>query len=156
MYENELVQVLFDAAILVFPVLAGIIAYYLRTYLMSLGEKVSGEIGQAKYDMIVQWAEIMIRAAEQATGLEGDEAKKAYVFEELNTIVDQVGIPISDDQLDALIEGVYNAIKDKVKSTITSYVGPIVSTDEQVDPGIEKIIEEHTLNTIRKVVEDIQ
>lgn len=114
---EELRSVLIDAAILIIPVLTAIALRYLNQYLTLLGDKVEGEIGRDKYYLLYQFVETVIRAAEQITGLEGDEAKKEYVFNRLRGYADDLGLSISDEQLDALIEGIYHAIKGSLKET---------------------------------------
>lgn len=112
---SELQEVLISAAILVLPVLAGLLVQVLQGYIKTLKEKAEGEIGKEKFDVMVSFVEILIRSAEQAVGLEGDQAKKDYVFNQLRFFADSIGFAISDEQLDALIEGVYNRIKEEIK-----------------------------------------
>lgn len=113
---GELKEVLIAGAILILPVIAGILAQYLRLYLGKLQEKVENEIGESNLHLILYYVETLIRAAEQQLGLEGDEAKKQFVFQHLRELADYLSFDISDTQLDAMIEGVYNRIKEEFSS----------------------------------------
>jgi len=113
---DELVQVLIAAAVALIPVVAGIATFYLKGYLEKLGEKADNEIGEANMDVILKFAEVFVRAAEQMFGLADEEAKKDFVVDQLEKIVDQLGLPISDEQLEALVEATFNRIKDELKA----------------------------------------
>ena len=114
---DELVQVLIAAAIALIPAVAALATFYLKGYLEKLGEKADQELGEANVDAILKFAEIFVRAAEQMFGLAEEAQKKAFVVDQLEKIVDQFGLPISDEQLEALVEATFNRIKDELKTS---------------------------------------
>lgn len=120
---DELRTALIDSAVILLPVLAGLIAIFLRGYAQKLGQEVESRIGHSNFALLWNFADIFIRAAEQVAGLETDEQKKEFVFALLREQADNIGLEISDAQLNALIEGVYNRIKDELGGDDNSPVG---------------------------------
>ena len=121
-YSDELLNALIKAAVLVLPVLASIVVYYLKGYVQILGFKANEEIGTERLTQLMWFADLIVRSAEQVVGLEGDEAKKDYALGKLKVLRDEYGLPLSDDQLDDMIEGSYNGIKDEIKKPPASLV----------------------------------
>lgn len=64
-----------------------------------------------KFELIVKWVNIAVAAAEQVVEGKGMGAeKKAQVVEFIKAKLDELGIEISDDDLDAIIEAAVNAL----------------------------------------------
>ena len=120
--SDELLNALVKSAVLVLPVLASIVVYYLKGYVQILGVKANEEIGTERLTQLMWFANLIVRSAEQVVGLEGDEAKKDYALGRLKVLRDEYGLPLSDDQLDDMIEGIYNGIKDEIKKPPASLV----------------------------------
>ena len=120
--SDELLNALVKSAALVLPILASIVVYYLKGYVQILGVKANEEIGTERLTQLMWFADLIVRSAEQVVGLEGDEAKKDYALGKIKTLRDEYGLPLSDDQLDDLIEGIYNGIKDEIKKPPASLV----------------------------------
>ncbi|MCP5097202.1 MAG: phage holin [Chloroflexi bacterium] len=97
------------------PILVSIAFFYARSYLVILEEKVAVEIGETNWRRIEDIARTFIRAAEQKAGLDTGEAKKAFVKQLLLEVVEQLGLPLTDTQIDALIEGVLHELEDVVE-----------------------------------------
>lgn len=112
--ENELVQALIGAAVVLIPAIAGFVAYYLKGYIKQAEEKIKQEVGASQYSDLMEWAQIFIRAAEQKLGFEGDQVKKDFVSDALSSLAEDLGLQISDEQIDALIEGIYNQLKNSL------------------------------------------
>ena len=121
-YSDELLDALIKAAVMVLPILASIVVYYLKGYVQILGVKANEEIGTERLTQLMWFADLIVRSAEQVVGLEGDEAKKDYVLGKLKVLRDEYGLPLSDDQLDDIIEGIYNGIRDEIKKPSGSVI----------------------------------
>lgn len=68
-------------------------------------------VNTSKFDSVVEWIKIAVAAAEQVVEGKGMGAeKKAKVVEFIKTKVTELGIEISDEDLDALIEAAVNAL----------------------------------------------
>lgn len=68
-------------------------------------------VNTSKFDSIVEWIKIAVAAAEQVVEGKGMGAeKKAKVVEFIKTKITELGIEISDEDLDALIEAAVNAL----------------------------------------------
>ncbi len=112
--SQELLDALVQAGALVIPILAGILVYYLKGYLEVLGEKAGEQIGADKLDTLLLFVEMTIRAAAQAVDLDTDDKRKDYVVAQVVNLVVELGLPLSEEQVDDLIEGIYNRIKEEV------------------------------------------
>lgn len=117
---NPLIEAGVSALVILLPVITTVLFYYLKGYIQELKKKVEGQIGTDKLDKVMAMAELLIRAAEQVTGLETDEAKKAYVAKELSELVETYGLPLTPAQIDAIIEGVYQGLKNPYSSDTPS------------------------------------
>ena len=113
---DELLDTLAQALVLILPVVAGILTILLKGYLAQLGEKAEGEIGEQRLHHLLAFADIFIRSAAQTAGLDTDHARKSYVYDLLAKATDDLGIEVDEDQLNALIEGVYNRIKIEINA----------------------------------------
>ena len=119
---DDLLGILIDAAILVVPILAVVVARVLIRYINTLDEKAGDEIGEAQWNNLKDWAAILIRAAEQkvnpeTTGISDpsvlNELRKDFVLQHIHQLVAQLDLPIEPNQVDALVEGIYNKLKEE-------------------------------------------
>ena len=72
------------------------------------------KIGQDKMDQLNDFIELAVRAAEQLYTPEEWQQKKAYVLDLAEAKILQLGLGLTEDQLDAIIEGIVNAVKHNV------------------------------------------
>jgi hypothetical protein len=113
---TPLIEAGVSALVILLPVVIAILSYYLKGYLQELKKRVEGEVGKERLDQVLELTELLIRAAEQLTGLETDEAKKDYVTKELTELVADLGLPLTPEQIDAIIEGVYQGLKNPYRT----------------------------------------
>lgn len=69
------------------------------------------KVGENKYDKLVEFTKICVRAAEQLFSDAENELKKSYVRSQIIIYADQLAIGLNESQLDAIIEGIVNSIK---------------------------------------------
>lgn len=69
------------------------------------------KIGQDKMDQLNRFIELAVRAAEQLYTPEEWEQKKKYVLQLAAGEIQQLGLGLTEEQLDAIIEGIVNAVK---------------------------------------------
>lgn len=110
--NEKLIDVLVQAAIVLIPLVAAVIAYWLRGYLKTLQDEVVIRIGQRNFDILVQFTGHAVNAAEQITGLDTGEKKKRYVSRVLLQFANDNGIQTSAQQMDTLIEGIVHSLKE--------------------------------------------
>jgi LL-H family phage holin len=113
MDDTALTDAIMTALVALVPVLAAILTFYLKGVLAAAEEKTKAEIGNEQFAMLLTFAGIFVRSVEQTIGIDSPEAKKQAVLELLLSVVEDAGIQIRDEQLAALIEGVYNEIKQE-------------------------------------------
>ena len=70
-------------------------------------------IGDAKYQQILDMAETAVQAAEKKYTVEEWAQKKAYVVNMVSRKAKDIGIEIEEKEIDAIVEGMVYAIKDK-------------------------------------------
>lgn len=112
---TPLIEAGVSALVILLPVVVAILSYYLRGLMLELKKKAESEVGESKVSRMLEIAELLVRAAEQITGLETDEAKKDYVTKQLQVAVDDLNLPLTPEQLDAIIEGIYQGLKNPFK-----------------------------------------
>ena len=117
---TPLIEAGVSALVILLPVVVAILSYYLRGLMLELKKRAENEVGESKVSRILEIAELLIRAAEQITGLETDEAKKDYVTKQLQVAVDDLNLPLTPEQLDAIIEGIYQGLKNPYKDDMPS------------------------------------
>jgi LL-H family phage holin len=113
MDDTALTDAIMTALVALIPILAGILTFYLKGVLSAAEEKAKAEIGNEQFAMLLTFAGIFVRSVEQTIGLDNPQAKKQAVLELLQSVAADAGIEIRDEQLAALIEGVYNEIKQE-------------------------------------------
>ncbi len=116
--EQEVFATLLNLALYATPILIGVIAFllykYVRPYLIMLEAKVADEVGYAQWQTIKEYAVTFIYAAAQKRGLDTPEARYEYVFNLLVSAAAELNIPVTEDQIDALLEGTYNQVKKHI------------------------------------------
>jgi hypothetical protein len=68
-------------------------------------------VGQNKYDMVVEFAEIVVRSAEKMYSPEEWAQKKAYAVNMLSKKAKELGLEIGEKEINAIIEGAVQAVK---------------------------------------------
>lgn len=77
---------------------------------------IKSKITESKWEQLISWAVVAIRAAKQTFPPEENEAKKEWVRDYLHGIITfKLHINVNEDDLDRIIEGVYNEIKEAEK-----------------------------------------
>ena len=99
--NTELITKLVEAVVTVVIVL---ISAYVIPWL-------KGKIGDDKYATIVEFAEIVVRSAEKIYTLEEWAQKKRYAVEMVQKKAEELGITITAEEINAIIEGAVQAVK---------------------------------------------
>lgn len=95
----EMLEIIVKAVV---TVIAGVFCYYVIPF-------IKNKLGSDAYNDLLVFIEFAIRAAKQT--LDNNEEKKEYVKKQALEWLQSHNIKITDEQLDALIEGIYNSIK---------------------------------------------
>ena len=99
--NTELITKLVEAVVTVVIVL---ISAYVIPWL-------KGKIGDDKYALIVEFAEIVVRSAEKLYTPDEWAQKKRYAVEMVQKKAEEIGITITADEINAIIEGAVQAVK---------------------------------------------
>ena len=99
--NTELITKLVEAIVTVVIVL---ISAYVIPWL-------KGKIGEDKYNQIVAFAETCVRSAEKIFPSAQSMQKKEYVVEMVQKKAEEIGITITQDEINAIVEGCVHAIK---------------------------------------------
>ena len=99
--NTELITKLVEAIVTVVIVL---ISAYIVPWL-------KGKIGEDKYATIIEFAEIVVRSAEKLYTPEEWEKKKKYAVEMVQKKAEEIGITITANEINAIIEGAVQAVK---------------------------------------------
>ena len=91
----EMFEIIVKAVV---TILVGVVCYYVIPF-------IKAKIGTDTYNDLIVFLELAIRAAKQT--LDNNEEKKAYVKKQALEWLQSHNIKITDEQLDALIEGIY-------------------------------------------------
>ena len=70
-----------------------------------------GKIGENKYNQILSFTDTCVRAAEKIYTVEQWSAKKSYVLDMVEKKAEEIGIQITAEELNAIVEGAVKAIK---------------------------------------------
>jgi len=108
---QQAVLIVVATAVIMVPVLAGTIFYWLQPYVQKLKAEVEARLGTANWALLQMTVRTFILSAEQVTGLDTGEKKKAYVVKLLNDFAVSHNIPVTEDQIHALIEGILKEIR---------------------------------------------
>ena len=96
---------------LVVPILAN----QARLYFLVLREEGAAQLGTERFNLVWGFTEAMIRSAEQQLGLETNAQKKEFVVNAVYTFAHTQGWPLTREQVDDFVEGVFNAVKPSLK-----------------------------------------
>lgn len=99
--STELITKLVEAIVTVVIVL---ISAYVIPWL-------KGKIGDDKYALIVEFAEIVVRSAEKLYTPDEYVQKKRYAVEMVQKKAEEIGITITADEINAIIEGAVQSVK---------------------------------------------
>lgn len=108
---SPLVEVALAAFISVLTVLVPLIAKRIQAYLVTLEDEIESRIGENVWYEIKDWARVLINAAQQKADLDTDEKKKEFVLDHLVDLAELYNVPVTREQLDALIEGILAGMK---------------------------------------------
>ncbi len=99
--NNEMITVIIKALVAVLSVLiTSVVIPYIK-----------GKIGENKYNEIKYYVEYAVRCAEQLYTPEQWQEKKAYVKAYILRKAADLGINMTEEDLDILIEGIVNEVK---------------------------------------------
>lgn len=99
--NSELITVIVKAIIAVLSVLiTSVVIPYIK-----------GKIGENKYEEIKYYVIYAVRCAEQVYKPEQWQEKKAYVMAYIIRKASELGIEMTDEDLNILIEGIVNEVK---------------------------------------------
>lgn len=71
------------------------------------------KMGEEKWKRLQEYTEYAVMCAEQIYGRDQCEAKKSYVMGFIITKAEEIGLNISEKDIDLLIEGIVYAIKEE-------------------------------------------
>lgn len=110
---ENLQDILLSALITVLTAAVPVIVLHIRNYLQQLQADIAERLGADKFNELTYWAGIFIQVAEQKFGLEDNAAKREYVYDLLVEMSVKLGIDefITEDDIDAILEGVFNSLK---------------------------------------------
>jgi len=72
---------------------------------------IRGKMGTDRWNRLQEYIEYAVRCAEQIYGKDQCEAKKNYVMGYIISKAQEIGLNISEKDIDLLIEGIVNLIK---------------------------------------------
>lgn len=72
-----------------------------------------GKIGEDKYKLIENYTELAVRSAEQLYSPEEWQTKKVYVYECVSEKLGEIGLNLSQVEINNMIEGWVNEVKAK-------------------------------------------
>lgn len=94
------------------------------------------KIGGQNFDVVTKYIYLAVKAAEQIFTVEQWAEKKQYVVNYINNIVKSLGITITAEQIDALIEGAVNDIKKQREVNTATDAGHTGEDKKDVNTGI--------------------
>ena len=89
---------------LIVTVIMAVISIYVIPWLKT-------KIGDDKYAMILEFAETVVRSAEKIYTVEEWEKKKAYAVHMVRNKVTDLGLNITESEINAIVEGAVQAVK---------------------------------------------
>ena len=99
--NSEIMKIILEA-------ICGIIGVLITVYLIPW---LKGMIGDDKFDLLIEYTAYAIRAAEQLYTPEQWAEKKAYVLKYVEDKAQEIGVTLTDADIENLIEGLVNEIK---------------------------------------------
>ena len=97
----ELIAKIVEAVV---TILLAVISAYIIPWLKN-------KLGDDKYATLLEFAEIVVRSAEKLYTPEEWEKKKEYALELVMAKAEEVGLKLSYDEINAIIEGAVQAVK---------------------------------------------
>ena len=113
-WQQLLFDLLGELAIVAVPIIFGYVAVAAKRALEAGEKKAIATIGDSWWYALETAAAVLIRSAEQTAGIETNEQKKAFVLARLTEWATAASIEVNEELLDAIIEGVFAAIKERV------------------------------------------
>lgn len=121
---QQAVLIVVATAVIMVPVLAGTIFYWLQPYYQKLKAEVESRLGASNWALLQMTVRTFILSAEQVTGLDTNEKKKAYVVKLVFDFAQAHNIPVTESQIDALIEGILQEIKIELAAKSVRFHNP--------------------------------
>lgn len=118
---ERLTEVVIDAAILILPVLAALIAHQLRLYIKRIQETAEVNLGDKQFAYLKEVVGVIVRGIAQHPDLDTNEERKAKALEAAIALRDRLKLPISNEDLDLIIESVYSEIKAELAENEVFY-----------------------------------
>lgn len=109
MNDINFVQLAVGMAVILIPIIAGYAARIWQLNAAAIEKRIQAEIGEKWWNLAETAANTLIHAAEQTSGIDTNEEKKAFVLDQLDELAQAWNIPFSREQLSAIIEGVYKS-----------------------------------------------
>jgi len=108
---EQLIDALIAVAVVVIPALGAVAVQALRRYLASKDAEIKANMGINNYYLLETFARNVVEAAQQSLGLGSGEDRKEFASELLQHLAEQYNIPVSDSQIDSLVEAAVLALK---------------------------------------------
>lgn len=124
----ETSSILVSAATIIFIVLVGVLAFFIRQYFPVFEKQAKAQIGVSQWNMLKGFIRTLILAAEQEAakqGLDTGAKKKEFVVNKLMELAAQFNIPVTQAQVETLVEGILKEIKRESTSLV---LGEILET----------------------------
>lgn len=99
--DKELLSIIVKC---VLAIISAVITYYVIPYLKS-------SIDEKKWNDIMRFCKVCVEAAEKKYTPEEWREKKLYVMTIVSKYIESKGIPVTADDLDALVEGFVKEVK---------------------------------------------
>lgn len=99
--NNEMIDIIVKC---VFAVCTVILQFYLLPM-------IKAKLGEYKWNEIMEFCRKCVQAAEKIYSPEQWEQKKKYVFEQMTTKINALGVSIDDSELNSIIEGFVKEVK---------------------------------------------
>jgi len=108
---EQLLDAVIAVVIAVLPVLGAVVVKALRDHFALKDEEIKANIGFNNYYLAENLARNVVEAAEQSFELVSGGAKKEFASGLLEELTDRYNVPVSDAQIDGLIEAAVLALK---------------------------------------------
>lgn len=108
---EQLIDAVIAVAVMLIPVLGTVAVKAFRQYLASKDAEIAANIGMNNYYLVENLARNVVDAAEQTLGLDNAEKKKDFACGLLKELAEQYNIPVSEAQIDGLVEAAVLALR---------------------------------------------
>lgn len=89
---------------LIVTIILALVSYYVIPWLKN-------KVGDDKYNLLVAFAETVVRSAEKIYTPEEWAVKKQYAMEMVSDKAEELGLKLSVEEINAIIEGAVQAVK---------------------------------------------